>query len=160
MSDSIPDGASVGAISVNSPAVQDVHEGDGKDIGLLSSREVGNMSVERDTLSDQLSLTRSGDPGLKHEDGTFSADPAFAMARLTPRMALAPSLVLLAVPSSLMRKSSTFVWSLTSMFSLMRAGPMIVLTFSTALRTPLPFHLALSASRSSQASCWPETDQY
>lgn len=70
-------------------------------------------------------------------------------------MALAPSLVLLGVPSSSLRKASTADWSLTSMFFSIRAGAMTVLTFSTALVTPLPPHLDLSPSRSSQASCWP-----
>ncbi|KAK0656749.1 hypothetical protein B0T16DRAFT_400103 [Cercophora newfieldiana] len=70
-------------------------------------------------------------------------------------MALAPSLVLLGVPSRSIRKLSTLDWSLTSMFSLMSAGPMTSLTFLTAWRTPLPPHLVLSPSRSSQASCWP-----
>lgn len=68
-------------------------------------------------------------------------------------MALAPSLVLLGVPSSLTRKLSTAVWSLTSRPALISSGAMTVLTFSTAFRTPLPPHLALSPSRSSQASC-------
>ena len=84
---------------------------------------------------------------------TFSAAPALAIARLTPRIALAPSLVLLGVPSSWLRNSSTLDWSLTSMPSLMTAGAMTALTLSTALVTPLPPHFDLSPSRSSQASC-------
>jgi len=86
---------------------------------------------------------------------TFSAAAAFAMARLTPRMALAPIFVLFGVPSSLIKNSSTFGWSLTSMFSLMMAGPMTSLTLATAFRTPFPLHLLLSPSRSSHASCTP-----
>jgi len=39
---------------------------------------------------------------------TFSAAAAFATAKETPRMALAPSFPLLGVPSSLIRNSSTF----------------------------------------------------
>jgi hypothetical protein len=86
---------------------------------------------------------------------TFSAAAALATAKLTPRMALAPNFPLFAVPSSWFKNASTFGWSLTSMFSLMRAGPMISLTLATALVTPLPAHFVLSPSRSSTASCWP-----
>lgn len=70
-------------------------------------------------------------------------------------MALAPSSVLFLVPSSLLRKASTADWSLTSMFSLIRAGAILSLTLATALVTPLPPHLLLSPSRSSQASWEP-----
>lgn len=91
---------------------------------------------------------------------TFSAAPALATARETPRIALAPSLPLLAVPSSELRKLSTLDWSLTSRFSAIRAGPRTVLTLATAWLTPLPAHLALSPSRSSTASCWPVTIGY
>ena len=38
---------------------------------------------------------------------TLSAAPAFATAKLTPSIALAPNLVLFGVPSSLLRKAST-----------------------------------------------------
>lgn len=51
-------------------------------------------------------------------------------------MALAPSFVLFDVPSSLLRNSSTFACSLTSRFSLIRAGAMVSLTLATALETP------------------------
>lgn len=51
-------------------------------------------------------------------------------------MALAPSSVLFGVPSSLLRKASTADWSLTSMFSLIRAGAILSLTLATALVTP------------------------
>ena len=34
----------------NLPAVEDVHEGNGEDIGLLSSGEVRDVSVQRNTL--------------------------------------------------------------------------------------------------------------
>lgn len=110
------------------------------------------MSVQRNVLTSQRMLSMA-----RARIHTFSAAPALATARLTPRMALAPSLVLLGVPSSSLRKASTLDWSLTSRFSLIRAGAMMELTFSTALVTPLPFHLDLSPSRSSQASCWPIT---
>lgn len=48
--------------------------------------------------------------GLREGDGfelAFSAAAAFAMAKLTPRMALAPRFVLFGVPSSFIRNSST-----------------------------------------------------
>jgi hypothetical protein len=32
------------------PAVEDVHEGNGEDVGLLGSGEVGNVSVQRNVL--------------------------------------------------------------------------------------------------------------
>jgi hypothetical protein len=34
----------------NSPSVEDVHEGDGKHVGLLGAGKVGNMGVQRNTL--------------------------------------------------------------------------------------------------------------
>lgn len=46
--------------------VQDVLEGDGEDIGLLSTGEVGDVSVERDTL---LSSTSLGNSQADTEDG-------------------------------------------------------------------------------------------
>jgi hypothetical protein len=55
---------------------------------------------------------------------TVSAAVAFAMARETPRIALAPSLPVLGVPSSCFRKLSTAAWFLTSMFAAIRAGAM------------------------------------
>ena len=67
---------------------------------------------------------------------------ALATAMETPRMALAPSSVLFWVPSSLFRKASTADWSLTSSFSLIRAGAILSLTLATALVTPVA---ALSA---------------
>ena len=146
------------------PSVEDVHEGNGKDIGLLGAREVRDVGVQGNALpwpSANIPQAKFGRPrplvgaGIARRRLTFSAAPALAAAKLTPRMALAPSLVLLGVPSRLLRNSSTLDWSLTSRPSLIRAGPMTVLTFSTALVTPLPSHLALSPSRSSHASCWP-----
>ena len=85
----------------------------------------------------------------------FSAAPAFAMAKLTPSIAFAPSLLLFSVPSSLLSRASTADWSLTSTFSFITAGPMTSTTLETALLTPLPPHLDLSPSRSSCASCCP-----
>lgn len=39
-----------------SPAVEDVHEGDGEDVGLLGSREVGDVSVQGDALQHAVSI--------------------------------------------------------------------------------------------------------
>mmetsp|Transcript_2940 Transcript_2940/g.7232 ORF Transcript_2940/g.7232 Transcript_2940/m.7232 type:complete len:270 (+) Transcript_2940:948-1757(+) len=83
----------------------------------------------------------------------FSAAPALHTAMDTARMALAPSLPLLGVPSSSRILSSISFWFRG--FMPFRAGPMMVLMFSTALSTPLPRYLLLSASRSSTASCTP-----
>lgn len=52
-------------------------------------------------------------------------------------MALAPSFPLLAVPSSLMRKSSISFWEVTAIPDLMSSGPMMSLTLATALVTPV-----------------------
>lgn len=52
-------------------------------------------------------------------------------------MALAPSLVLLEVPSSFSRKSSTAFWLLTSIPDLTNSGAMMSLTLETALVTPV-----------------------
>jgi len=52
-------------------------------------------------------------------------------------MALAPSLLLFGVPSKLRRNSSTAFWFLTSRLAATRAGAMVLLTFSTAFKTPL-----------------------
>src|SRR5690606_2998475 len=80
---------------------------------------------------------------------------ALAQARLTPRMALAPSRPLLAVPSRPIRASSMRRWSSASMP--LRASKISPLTASTALPTPLPPHRSLSPSRSSTAS-WAPVD--
>lgn len=66
----------------------------------------------------------------------MSAAAASETAMETPRIALAPSLPLFSVPSSLMRRSSISFWEVTRSLESMRAGAMILLTFSTALRTP------------------------
>jgi hypothetical protein len=52
-------------------------------------------------------------------------------------MALAPSLPLLGVPSSLMRKLSMASWSTMSMPDLMSSGAIMSLTLETALWTPV-----------------------
>jgi hypothetical protein len=66
----------------------------------------------------------------------LAAAAALATAIETPRMALAPSLPLLAVPSNLIKKSSTASWLVMSSLAAMRAAEMIVLTLLTALETP------------------------
>jgi hypothetical protein len=138
------------------PSVENVHEWDRQNIWLLGTGKIGDVSVERDVLRN---CKQSGLVIRTRGQQTFSAAAAFATAKLTPRMALAPNFPLFGVPSSLIKKSSIFCWSLTSIFSLIRAGPMISLTLATALVTPLPAHLLLSPSRSSTASCWPNTRQ-
>lgn len=86
---------------------------------------------------------------------TFSAAPAFATAMETPRMALAPRLPLFFDPSVLRRSSSTAFWSVTLIPESIRAGPRVLMTFSTAFETPLPRYLDLSPSLSSTASWTP-----
>lgn len=66
----------------------------------------------------------------------FSAAAASATAMETPRMALAPSLPLLGVPSSLIRKSSMSFWLVTARPDFTSSGAMMSLTFATALETP------------------------
>ena len=68
-------------------------------------------------------------------------------------MALAPSLLFVGVPSSSSILLSIARWLNT--LSPMSAGAIILLTFSTALRVPLPRYLFLSPSRSSSASFSP-----
>jgi hypothetical protein len=98
------------------PTVENVHEGYGKNVGLLGASEVGDVDVEWDALaivSVLLPLTTqvlredclSSFVRLRHSPQeltlvhTFSAAAAFATAMETPRMALAPSLFLVGVPA-------------------------------------------------------------
>ena len=75
----------------------------------------------------------------------MAAAPALAIASETERMALAPSLLLSAVPSrSLTMKLSSSTWLLGSFP--FKAGEMISFTFLTALETPLPKYWDLSPS--------------
>lgn len=83
----------------------------------------------------------------------FLAAPAFATARETPKIAFAPRFFLLGVPSSAIMRSSIFFWSISFIPS--SFGAMMVFTFLTALRTPLPPNRFLSPSRNSCASCVP-----
>ena len=78
---------------------------------------------------------------------------ALATAMETPRIAFAPSLPLLGVPSRSIRYWSRPTWSNAS--HPMISSAMISLTFSTAFRVPLPRYLSLSPSLSSTASCTP-----
>ena len=68
-------------------------------------------------------------------------------------MAFAPSFDFVAVPS----RASIFISiaRCSKTFSPLRAGAMILFTFSTALRTPFPPYRFLSPSRSSRASFSP-----
>ncbi len=82
-----------------------------------------------------------------------AAAAAFATAIETPRIAFAPSLALFAVPSRSIMSWSMASWSRGS--RPISSGAILVLTFSTALETPLLIHFFLSPSRSSTASCSP-----
>ena len=80
----------------------------------------------------------------------FAAAAAFALARETARIALAPNLDLFSVPS---RSSITWSTSACALASLpTRASAIGPFTASIALRTPLPRKRDLSPSRSSRAS--------
>ena len=86
--------------------------------------------------------------------GTFSDLAAALQTAIdTPKMALAPSLLLFSVPSSSIILLSIADWSLASIPD--NSDAISLFTFSTAVRTPLPRYLALSPSRSSIASCSP-----
>src|SRR5665648_658800 len=86
-------------------------------------------------------------------NGTSSeSEAAFATARDTPNIALAPSLDLFSVPSSSIIRLSIPLWFLTSMPITLRVR--IVFTLCTAVSTPLPLY-RLSLSRNSSASCTP-----
>ena len=89
-------------------------------------------------------------------NGNFnSAAPALQTAIETPKIALAPNLLLLPVPSSFFKKSSTCFCFVTEISLLINSGPKISLTFSTACKTPLPSHFDLSPSFNSTASFEP-----
>ena len=137
-------------------SIENVHERNRQNIRLLCACEIRHMGIEWHSLG-RKHPSAIEDRNPSPRSFTFSAAPAFAIAKLTPRTALAPRLVLFVVPSSFFRNSSTFAWSLTSRFSLMTAGPMTSLTFLTAFETPFPPHFDLSPSRSSQASCCPDS---
>ena len=136
-------------------AIENIHEWNRQNVWLLGPCEIGNMGVQRHVLWKIGHSVRTWISLQSFLLLTFFAAPAFATAKLTPRIALAPKLVLFLDPSCLIKSSSTLAWSVTSSPSLMRAGPRISLTFATALRTPLPPHLDLSPSLSSHASCCP-----
>ena len=75
------------------------------------------------------------------------------MAIDTPRIALAPSLLFVGVPSmSIISRSISACRAGSRPKSF---GAMVPLTFATALRTPLPPYRFLSPSRSSRASFSP-----
>ena len=76
----------------------------------------------------------------------------FKQASETPRMAFAPSLLLFSVPSKEISKLSILNWSA---FLPINAGLIILLTLSTAFKTPFPSYLFGSLSRSSKASLEP-----
>lgn len=74
----------------------------------------------------------------------FWAAAALATAIETPRMALAPSLPLLAVPSRSIRSLSTASWLVMSRLASISFGPRTSLTLATALVTPVHPHSRIS----------------
>ncbi len=77
-----------------------------------------------------------GPPTYWNRSRPADSAEAWAAARETPRMALAPSLPLLGVPSSSIMSWSRPRWSAAS--KPMISGAMMSLTLSTAFSTPLP----------------------
>lgn len=82
--------------------VDDVHGGDGEDVRRLDTGELGEVDVERDTLHRE-NVRFHDDRFCDETELTFWPAAALATAIETPRMALAPSLPLLGVPSRSMR---------------------------------------------------------
>ena len=82
----------------------------------------------------------------------FDLAKHFKQASDTPKMALAPSLLLFSVPSNSIKKLSTLSWSA---FLPNNAGLIILFTLSTAFKTPFPSYRFGSLSRSSKASLEP-----
>ena len=81
------------------------------------------------------------------------AAAALATARDTAKIAFAPNTSLFSVPSKSIIAASIALWSVASMpFRRSVMGPKIP---ATAFKTPLPRYLALSPSRSSNASLEP-----
>ena len=78
---------------------------------------------------------------------------AFATANDTPKIALAPNLPLLGVPSSSIIALSIATWSKAS--NPIKCSAITLFTFSTACNTPCPKYLDLSPSLNSTASCSP-----
>ena len=89
--------------------------------------------------------------GGAREDLSGPAVAARAAAMETARMALAPRRDLVGVPSRVIILWSRARWSAAS--EPVTALAISALALWTALRTPLPRYLDLSASRSSRASC-------
>ena len=75
---------------------------------------------------------------------------AFATAKDTPNVALAPNLPLLSVPSNSISALSIAGWSYAFIPS--NSGAIIVFTFCTAFNTPFPIYLDESPSLNSTAS--------
>lgn len=117
-------------------AVDDVERGAWEDVGLGDASELGEVGVEGKALTVSSSCT----PLLWRKYGelrTFSAAAASETAMETAKMALAPSLPLLWVPSSLIMRSSISFCEVTGSLDSIKAGAMIELTLSTAFKTPI-----------------------
>jgi len=110
--------------------VDDVEGRGGEDVRGLNASELSDVLVERDTLESALRVRA----GLLKP--TLSAAAAWETAMETPRMALAPSLPLFGVPSSLIMRSSISFCEVTGSLESIKAGAMTVLTLLTALVTP------------------------
>ena len=91
-----------------------------------------------------------GPPKYLYNGVPKASAAVFATARDTASMAFAPSLCLEDVPSRLHMIASTAIWLKTERPA--RAGPITLLIFDTALKTPDPKYLSGSPSRSSKAS--------
>jgi hypothetical protein len=126
--------------------VDDVKGRAGEDEGGLDTGNLGEVLVEGNALGGRCQLIprnfespleESVDfGGRKQQRLTLSAAAASETAMETARMALAPSLALLGVPSSLIKRSSTSFCEVTARPDLMSSGAMMSLTFLTAVRTP------------------------
>ncbi|KKC29358.1 hypothetical protein CDSM653_01626 [Caldanaerobacter subterraneus subsp. pacificus DSM 12653] len=79
-----------------------------------------------------------------------SSAAAFATAKDTPKIAFAPNLLLLGVPSSSIIALSIATWSCASIP--INSGAIMSFTFCTAFNTPFPKYLDLSPSLNSIAS--------
>src|SRR5205823_4833643 len=99
------------------------------------------------------STLASGPPRYLKSGSSSWLAAACAVASETARIAFAPSLALLGVPSSAIIALSRRIWSRASIPVTSLA--MISFTFATALVTPRPRKRSFTPSRSSHASCSP-----
>lgn len=133
--------------------VQDVHEGNRKDVGLLGSGEVGDVSVERDTL---LSGTSLGDGQGDTQDGV-GAEVGLVGGAIQLDEELVDLGLVLDVDVLLDEgRSNDLVDVLDGLQDTCSDTGQPSAPFPVTrgvLISPFPSHLDLSPSRSSQASC-------